>query len=53
MHYIFGAGDVAAEMNPQLQDGKCLRPGAVDNSSTQSVPTSFGKTPSFALQEVP
>lgn len=52
MHQIIGARDIAAEMNPQFQDGECLETGAVDNSATRRVPTSIRKTPSLALQEV-
>jgi hypothetical protein len=52
MHQIIGVGDIAPEMNPQFQDGKCLGTGAVDNPSTQAVPTSIGETSSIALQEV-
>lgn len=52
MHQIIGVGDIAPEMNPQFQNGKCLGTGAVDNSSTQGVPTPIGETPSSALQEV-
>jgi hypothetical protein len=52
VHQIIGVGDIAAQMNPQFQDGKCLGTGAVYNSSTQGVPTSIGETPSFTLQEV-
>lgn len=51
MHQIIGVRDIAPEMNPQFQDGKCLGASAVDDSSPQGVPTSFGETPSVALQE--